>query len=252
VNRAVSRTAVAAILAGVLYFAGQAGELVFGSPSDYVDAVFVGLVSAGFVALGVALWGLRDLIAGTRVGRVGIWLALAGVGLLGLFAIQVVVELARAGELPENFVLFALGFLLVTVGQLLFARDLRPTVGRAWVLPLVAVAGLAVALTVTTDPIHDIGLFVFEASWAALGVALLRVARRQPRSGRASTRPDNQIAEPVRVGRSGMRQARRPPSRCRPLRGWKPTASVEPVPVCQARGRGCAELDLANRLLLNA
>jgi uncharacterized membrane protein YhaH (DUF805 family) len=75
--------------------------------------------------------------------------------------------------------LFALGFLLVTVGQLLFARDLGPTIGRAWVLPLVAVAGLVVALTVTADPIHDIGLFVFEAAWVALGLSLLRAERRE-------------------------------------------------------------------------
>jgi hypothetical protein len=32
---------------------------------------------------------------------------------------------------------------------------------------------------VTADPIHDIGLFLFEAAWVALGVALLRANRRQ-------------------------------------------------------------------------
>jgi hypothetical protein len=176
----VSRTAVAAILAGVLYFAGQAGELAFSS-ADASDAVFVALGVAGIVALGVAFWGLRDIVSGTRRGRIGIRLALAGFALLALFAIQVVVEQIRTGEIPENFILFALGFLLVTVGQLLFARDLRPTIGRAWVLPLVAVVGLAVALVVTADPIHDIGLFVFEAAWVGLGVALLRVKRRPPR-----------------------------------------------------------------------
>jgi hypothetical protein len=172
VNGSVSRTAVAAILAGVLYFAGQAGDLVFRS-----SPVFVALGVAGIVALGVAFWGLRDIVSGTRRGRIGIRLALAGFALLALFAIQLVVEQIRTGDIPENFILFALGFLLVTVGQLLFARDLRPTIGRAWVLPLVAVAGLVVALTVT-DGIHDIGLFVFEAAWVALGVALLRAQRR--------------------------------------------------------------------------
>jgi hypothetical protein len=125
-------------------------------------------------------------------GRIGIRLALAGFALLALFAIQVIAEQIRTGEIPENFILFALGFLLVTVGQLLFARDLRPTIGRAWVLPLVAAAGLVVALTVT-DGIHDIGLFVFEAAWVGLGVALLRAMptaapnvsdrRRSTRSG---------------------------------------------------------------------
>jgi hypothetical protein len=174
VNGAVTRTAVAAILAGVLYFAGQAGDLVFSS-----SPVFVAFGVAGIVALGVAFWGLRDIVSGRRRGRIGIRLALAGFALLALFAIQLVVEQIRTGDIPENFILFALGFLLVTVGQLLFARDLRPTIGRAWVLPLVAVAGLVVALTVT-DGIHDIGLFVFEAAWVGLGVALLRAKHRQP------------------------------------------------------------------------
>ena len=115
-NGSVSRTAVAAILAGVLYFAGQAGDLVFRS-----SPVFVALGVAGIVALGVAFWGLRDIVLGTRRGRIGIRLALAGFALLALFAIQLVVEQIRTGEVPENFILFALGFLLVTAGQLLFA-----------------------------------------------------------------------------------------------------------------------------------
>jgi hypothetical protein len=187
VNGSVIRTAAAAILAGVLYFAGQAGELVFRA-SDDGGAVFVAFGVAGIVALGVALWGLRDIVSGRRRGRIGIRLALAGFALLALFAIQVIVEQVRAGELPENFILFALGFLLVTVGQLLFGKDLEPTIGRAWVLPLVAVAGLIVALVVAADPIHDIGLFVFEAAWVGLGVALLRAGRRATRSQTPMTR----------------------------------------------------------------
>lgn len=146
-NGAVSRPAVAAILAGVLYFAGQGGELIFDSRSDGGEAVFVAFGVAGIAALGVAFWGLRDIVSGTRRGRIGIRLALAGFALLALFAIQAIVEQIRTGDIPDNFILFALGFLLVTVGQLLFARDLRPTIGRAWALPLVAVAGLVIALT---------------------------------------------------------------------------------------------------------
>jgi hypothetical protein len=182
--RSESRTGVAAILAGALIFAGQAGELVFSSPSDFVGGVFVALWTAGMVALGVALWGLRDLIAGTRMGRLGMRLALVGLGLLALFALQVVVELIRTGDIPENFILFAFGFLLVLVGQLLFARDLRPALGRGWILPIVGVAGLLVALSLNVDPIHDIGLFVFEGSWVGLGVAVL--GTEQPREPEAA------------------------------------------------------------------
>ena len=163
------RAGVAAILAGALYFAGHVGELVFDEP----EALFAVIGSIGVVALGVAMWGLRGLMV-TRLGRIGVRLAIAGFVLLALFAVQVLVELVRTGDIPENFVLFALGFLLVLVGQLLFARDLRHAIGRAWVLPLVAVAGLIAALAVETSVIHDGGLVVFEGAWIALGVVLLR------------------------------------------------------------------------------
>jgi hypothetical protein len=167
-----THTGVAAILAGTLIFVGHGGELVFGD--DISDGVYASFVAAGFVALAVALWGLRELLAGSRVGRLGMRLALAGVVVLGLFAIHVFVELIRTGEIPENFVLFLLGFLLILVGQLLFARDLRLALGRGWVLPIVAVAGLVMALFLDAVGLHDIGLFVFEGAWVALGVAVLR------------------------------------------------------------------------------
>ena len=47
-------------------------------------------------------------------------------------------------------------------------------------LPLVGAAGILVAITLMTiDLIHDIGLFVFEGAWVALGIALLRAERRR-------------------------------------------------------------------------
>ena len=166
------RAGVAAIAAGALIFAGHGGELVFESP----EIVFAVLGVSGFAALVVAVWGLRGLMV-TRMGRVGSWIARIGVALLGLFGVQVLVELIRTGDIHENFALFALGLLLILVGQLLFARDLRHAIGRAWVLPLVAVAGLIVALVGGENPVHDIGLFVFEGAWVALGLALLRRER---------------------------------------------------------------------------
>jgi hypothetical protein len=170
-----SRTGLAAILAGALYFVGQTGQLVFGD--DVPDAVSVAFGIAAFVALAVALWGLREVVAGTRLGRIGIRLALGGIGLLGLFAMQLVVELIRTGEVPQNFVLFAIGLLFVLVGQLLFARDLQPSLGRGWLLPMVAVLGLVLALFLDPVGLHDIGLFIFEGAWVALGVAILRSAK---------------------------------------------------------------------------
>jgi hypothetical protein len=47
-------------------------------------------------------------------------------------------------------------------------------VGRAWLLPIVAVLGLVMALFLNSVGLHDIGLFVFEGAWIGLGVSLLR------------------------------------------------------------------------------
>jgi hypothetical protein len=192
-----SRTGLAAILAGALAFTGHGGQLVFGD--DVPDGVYASFGAAGFVALAVALWGLRDLISGSRVGRVGIGMALIGVAFLGLFAIHVFVELIRASDIPDNFILFLIGFLLILVGQLLFARDLRPALGRAWVLPIVAVAGLVMALFLDAVGLHDIGLFVFEGAWVALGIALLRSDHRpmpEMRGRRVTRRPLDGSSDP--------------------------------------------------------
>ena len=182
--RSDSWTGVAAILAGVLIFAGQGGELAFGSGPAFLDVLWVVLVALGVAALVVAIWRLGRLVTG-RIGRIGWRVSVAGVLFLGLFAVQALVTVILTGDIPGNFVLFAIGFLLLFVGHLLIAPGLHDTLGRAWVLPLVGAAGILVALTVE-DGVHDVGLFVFEGAWIALGAALLR-AERRPRLETVST-----------------------------------------------------------------
>ncbi len=164
---------VAAVLTGLSFAIGHVGELVLGT--DAFDAMLVALIGIGLAAFGVALWGLRGTLARPRRARIGLRLALVGAALLTLFAVQAVVEVLRTGDVPETFVLFGLGFVLATVGQLLFAPALRPVAGAAWPLPIVAALGTIVAL-VTAGPFHDLGLVVFEGAWIALGATLL--ARR--------------------------------------------------------------------------
>jgi hypothetical protein len=142
-----TRTGIAAIVAGLGYFTGQAGELVFGSPSHAIDVVFVVLGGIGLIALGVALWGLRGLLAQPRRVRIGLRIALAGALLLGLFTVQAVLAVIRTGHVPETFAPFGLGLLLVIIGQLLFASGLRPVIGAAWPLPILGALGAIVALT---------------------------------------------------------------------------------------------------------
>jgi hypothetical protein len=180
----VVRTGSAAILAGVLIFAGQAGELAFGNA---LGALWITLFVLGIVALVAAIWGLGGLVS-TKTGRIGWRVCVAGVALLGLFAVQAVITAALTGDIPENFILFGLGFLLLLVGHMLIATGLRDALGRAWILPLVGAAGILVAITLDIDPIHDIGLFVFEGAWVALGIAVLRWERAHEAGNATSAR----------------------------------------------------------------
>ena len=179
-----SRTGVAAILAGLLYFAGQAAQLAFGNA---LTPLWVALVVLGIAAFVVAIWGLGGLVS-TKTGRIGWRVCVAGVVLLGLFAVQAVITVALTGDIPGNFILFGLGFLLLFVGHVLIATGLRDALGRAWMLPLVGAAGILVAITLNIDPIHDIGLFVFEGAWVALGIALLHTERQHGAGNAASAR----------------------------------------------------------------
>ena len=183
-----SRTGFAAIVAGVLIFAGQTGELVFGDDSDALLALSVTLFVLGSAALVIAIWGLgqprhHEGLAGSDGAS-----CVAGIVLLGLFAVQTVITVALTGDIPGNFILFGLGFLLLFVGHLLIAPALRDTLGRAWVLPLVGAAGILVAITVENG-IHDLGLFVFEGALVALGIALLRKERQREAANAASALP---------------------------------------------------------------
>jgi hypothetical protein len=134
--------------------------------------VFVVLWAGGVLALGIAFAGLGTLLRGSRAGQIAAWLGIAGSALLAAFAVQTTIEVARTGEVPESFVLFALGFLLLFFAHLLIVLPLqRLAVGAGWMLPLVALAG-GLATAVDVDPagrvpsIHDLGLFVCEGAWS--------------------------------------------------------------------------------------
>jgi hypothetical protein len=132
---ALRRTGTAAIFAGALIFAGQGGELVFGSPSDLVDAVFAALWGGGVVALGLAFGGFRILLRDSRAGRIAAWLGIAGSALLAVFAVQTMVAVARTGDVPEEVVLFAFEFLLLFLApssELGSSSPSPATTGTAW------------------------------------------------------------------------------------------------------------------------
>jgi hypothetical protein len=169
------RVGIAAVLAGGLFFVGQGGELVLGDDSRGIFVVLVAALGVAILAFGVAFHGLRDVLSGSRAGRVGASIGLAGSAFLVAFAVQLSAAAATTGEVPENFILFAVGFLLVFAAHLVIARPLRVLVGSAWWVSLVAAAALLLALVVNEVFIwHDLALFVFEGCWVAFGVLLVR------------------------------------------------------------------------------
>ena len=185
------RTGAAALAAGALMFVSVATELVWnvqrpdGSVSNMpVYVLFMGGFALGAIALATALHGLgrgRTGAALPRAGRIGRGISLAGAGLLTVFAVvHLGTGLATGTPLEASFWAFFLGFLLLIAGAVPLALGLRrsPTVGGWWVAVLVAGVAAAVAMFAQA-PLHEIGLFTFDAAWAALGLRLL--------SGRSAT-----------------------------------------------------------------
>jgi hypothetical protein len=184
------RTGAAALIAGALMFGSVATELIWtvqrpdGSVLNMpVFALYIGAFAVGTAALVVAVHGLGHNPL-PRAGRIGRLLGLAGAGLLTAFAlIFLATGLATGMPLETAFWLFLVGFLLLILGSVPLALGLRRsgTVGIWWVAVLVAGAGALVAL-LTLSPWHEVGLFTFDAGWAALGLGLLRAqaSLRQP------------------------------------------------------------------------
>ena len=169
------RGGLAAVVAGALFFLGQGGELVLGDDSTPIFVVLVSLLAVAILAFGVAFWSLRQLLHASRAGRIGATIGLVGTAFLVGFAVQLAIAAATTGEVPENFILFAIGFLLFVIAHLVIARPMRRLIGSGWWLSPVAAGMLFVALAVNEIFIwHDLALFAFEACWIAIGVVLLR------------------------------------------------------------------------------
>ncbi len=173
--RVARRAGIAGAAAGALFFLGQGGELVVGDDSKPVFVILVTLLAGAILAFGVAFASLRVLLHSSRAGRIGAGIGLAGTAFLVAFAVQLAIAAATTGEVPENFILFAIGFLLFVVAHFVVARPMRHVIGSAWWLSPVAAVTLFVALAVNEVYIwHDLALFAFEACWIAMGVLLVR------------------------------------------------------------------------------
>lgn len=186
-------TGAAAITAGVLFFVSNLfGEYLFTSEEDGeivrlgVFLVCIAAYGLGALALVVALRGLNGLYRGrgeiTRAGSIGLAVAVAGAALHALFAAVYFATAAATGDAADAaFFLFALGFLLliggsVTAGVSMIRTGTQRRVGAL----LLLTAAAAIVTIVTPAPLHDVGLFIFDAAWIGIGLA---VASRWPSPG---------------------------------------------------------------------
>ena len=178
---------LAGITAGAAFFAGQGGELVFGDDSRPLFVMIVVLMGVAVVSFGVAFLAMRQVLHASRAGRVGATIGVVGdVFLLG-FAVQLGIAAVRTGEVPENFALFALGFLMVFVAHLVVVRPLAGVIGGAWWLSIAAGVTLLAALVTNGIFIwHDLALFAFEACWVAIGALTLTRSERPLTHAQAS------------------------------------------------------------------
>lgn len=187
--------AVPALAAGALLAAGVGAELMVKvqEPDGTVTrpvlfAVYLLSWVAGSAALAVAASRLRAACAqrepGRRAGRATACAAIGACLLCAFGVIALVTGLVQGAPLEAAFLLFALGLLLLVIGQVALSRRLRRTglAGGAWALPAVGAIALLVGVAVSADPWHDVGLLTFFAAWVALGAWLLKAPATVQRS----------------------------------------------------------------------
>jgi hypothetical protein len=175
---------------------GQAGHLAFGV-SQLVGWTLVLLV-------------VRTLARGGS-GRRWPRVVQAGVVLQAAFATAYGVGSAVTGEPWERvFVLFLLGFLLLTVGGIGWGRGLLRGGSREAGVGLVLVGTLGfLAVAVGVSPFHDLLLLGSYLAWVPVGVGTDRCEQERPAvSGAAPGRPGRPAGRDPRPPRGSGRPAR--------------------------------------------
>lgn len=190
------RCGLAAAAGAMIAAAGIGAELLYrveeGSSVENVPlfVLYTGSYGLGMALLVAATVWLRRLHAAEgaevgRAGRIGFWLTASGFAAHVAFAAVMVTSALATGETVEAvFIVFALGFLAVILGQVLLAVGLRRggIVGGGWIAPLAGLAAAAIAIATPIDALHDLTLFLFFGSWVVLGGIVTRSA-----AGRGST-----------------------------------------------------------------
>lgn len=193
-----SRTGRAAAAAGVLMTAGVEGEWLLnpqrddGTITDKPEFALLIVVSTiGFALLSVAVHGLRrESARRTRPARVGATMSLVGAGMLVVFgALVLVTGVVSGSPLEASFLAFALGLLLLSIGQVVWGLSLRRQTPAPGVWQMLLVAGVTAFATIAIplDPWHDVSLVATFLAWSVIGVLLLRYRTVTSRAPKART-----------------------------------------------------------------
>ncbi len=189
-ERNVLWISTAAITAGVLLFLSNLfSEFLLPGEKDGeivrlgLGLVYIAAYGVGAVALVVALRGLSTLHRRrgelTRAGHNGLRVAAAGAVFHALFAAVYFATAAATGDAVDAaFFLYALGFLLLIGGSLTAGVSMMRTgLQRPVGAPLLVAGAMAIVTIVTPAPVHDVGLFLFDAAWIGVGLVLIRPLR---------------------------------------------------------------------------
>lgn len=186
----VEQTGRAAAASGILMVVGVQGEWLFDPQADDgtvtnlpVFTLLLFTATIGFLALFLAVVGLRARTQTTKPARTGAFLSVAGAALLAVFGLASLVTTLVAGSPAEaTFIAFVLGMLLLAVGPITWGLSLRrrSSARGVWLMLLVSGVAALAALAMEADPWHDLGLVVMFLAWTALGALLLHSGRLTP------------------------------------------------------------------------
>ena len=89
---------------------------------------------------------------------------------------MLVTGVASGSPLEASFLAFALGLLLLSVGQVVWGLSLRRQTPAPGMWQMLTVAGVMAfaSIAIPLDPWHDVSLVAMFLTWSVIGVLLLR------------------------------------------------------------------------------
>ena len=201
----IRRTAVLAMVGGLLIAASVAAELVYpvqtldGTTREpFLHSIYLIGWIVGWILIAVMATGLaRTFATAGRKAAIGGWLVVIGATGFAVSGLGQLIGVVAGVYLEVMFVLFLIAFPLVVVGCVLLGLAIRRSASPAWLLLVLAAVAFVVALIAEMDPYHDVGLIGGALAVAGAGLALLGVTPGRDGAGRS---PPPRALTPTGIG----------------------------------------------------